>query len=153
MQELTRRRIMRKLEALPDAQLYQVFDYIEFLESKYAAVRTVPESAFERFAERVEDGMRARAVAVGVMSRTIGALGTASRLLDDLTAAGREVLSPRTPTPAARLQPGIGSGMRESGTEAAPSTPVEGATALPPPSAESDADQPLDPGAPNGGAA
>lgn len=93
MQDLTRKRIIRKLEALPDSQLYQVLDFIEFLESKYARERTVAESVFERFAERVEDGMRARAVAVGVMSRTMGALGTAVRLLDGLAAAGRKALA------------------------------------------------------------
>ncbi|HWV56607.1 MAG TPA: hypothetical protein VNZ57_03970 [Longimicrobiales bacterium] len=110
MEELTRKRIMRKLEALPDAQLYQVLDYIEFLESKYAEVRTVPPSALERFAERVEDGMRARAVAASVMSRTMGALGAASRLLDDLASAGREVFAP-APVTRPAIPAGSGPGV------------------------------------------
>ena len=36
MHDVMRKRLWRKLEALPDEQLYQVLDFIEFLEAKYA---------------------------------------------------------------------------------------------------------------------
>ena len=36
MHDVLRQRIMRRLETLPEMQMYQVLDYIEFLESKYA---------------------------------------------------------------------------------------------------------------------
>lgn len=104
MHELTRRRIIRKLEALPDDQLYQVLDFIEFLENKYAPGRVPRPSGFERFAERVEDGMRARAVGVRVMGRTMKALGSAGRVLDGLASAGRQILEP-PPAPAGGTRP------------------------------------------------
>jgi hypothetical protein len=36
MHEILRERLSRQIEALPEEQLYQVLDYIEFLTSKYA---------------------------------------------------------------------------------------------------------------------
>ncbi len=36
MNEILRDRLLRKLDALPDDKAYQVLDYVEFLESKYA---------------------------------------------------------------------------------------------------------------------
>ena len=36
MNEILKQRLLRRLELLPDERGYQVLDYVEFLESKYA---------------------------------------------------------------------------------------------------------------------
>ena len=43
---------------MPDERAYEMLDYIEFLESKYA-LRPTLGSTFQRFAEGVEDTLRA----------------------------------------------------------------------------------------------
>lgn len=43
---------------MPDERAYEVLDYIEFLESKYAT-RPALATTFQRFAEGVEDTLRA----------------------------------------------------------------------------------------------
>ena len=62
MHDVLRQRLLRKIESLPDEQIYQVLDYIEFLESKYAAVAAVEASGLQKFAEGLEDKLRRRAV-------------------------------------------------------------------------------------------
>ncbi len=42
MHDVLRTRLLRKLESLPEAQVYQVLDYIEFLESKYSTPIWLP---------------------------------------------------------------------------------------------------------------
>ena len=63
MNDILRERLQRLLEALPDDKAYQVLDYIEFLESKYAA-RPAGVPAFQKVAEALEDTMRAGRVPV-----------------------------------------------------------------------------------------
>ena len=41
MHDALRQRLIRKIESLPDEQVYQILDYIEFLESKYAVAAEV----------------------------------------------------------------------------------------------------------------
>jgi hypothetical protein len=91
MNDILRDRIMRKLSVLPDVQLYQVLDYIEFMESKYAPGRAARPDGIQRFAERLEDGMRMRNVAPKVISGTVGMMGTARRVLMGVAEAGREI--------------------------------------------------------------
>lgn len=91
MHDILRERIMRKLGALPEERLYQVLDYIEFLESKYAPGRAPRADGLQRFAEKLEDSMRMRKVAPKVISGTVGAVGTARRVLLDVAGAGREI--------------------------------------------------------------
>ncbi|HUF70388.1 MAG TPA: hypothetical protein VMM79_17195 [Longimicrobiales bacterium] len=91
MHDILRNRIMRKLGALPEERLYQVLDYIEFLESKYAPGRAGRADGLQRFAEKLEDSMRMRNVAPKVISGTVGAVGTARRVLLDVAGAGREI--------------------------------------------------------------
>jgi hypothetical protein len=96
MHDVTRERIRRKLEALPDEQLYQVLDFIEFLESKYAPGRAPEPPRFQRFAERLEDRLRARAVAPWAMGGALKLVGTAGRVLNEVTQAGRDLLAAAT---------------------------------------------------------
>ena len=92
MHDIMRDRIWRKLQVLPENQLYQVLDYIEFLESKYAPGRAAKPDTLQRFAERLEDGMRIRSVAPKVISGTVGLMGTARSIIrtvgEELTREG-----------------------------------------------------------------
>lgn len=81
MHDLLRERIVRKLEVLPEQQLYQVLDYIEFLEKKYAADAARQPDSLQRFAERLEDGMRVRNVGPKVISGTVGLIGSARKVM------------------------------------------------------------------------
>lgn len=124
MNDVMRDRIWRKLQVLPDAQLYQVLDYIEFLETKYARDLARKPDSLQRFAEKLEDSMRLRSVAPKVISGTVGAIGTARRMVRSVTDVGRDIIdgvseAARTPDDAARtggadpsrqLPPARGSG-------------------------------------------
>ena len=102
MHDILRERIQRKLSALPEAQLYQVLDYMEFLESKYAPGRAVPPDALQRFAERLEDGMRVRNVAPKVISGTVGLVGTARKVIRSVTDTGKEIFEEVAGPPPSR---------------------------------------------------
>lgn len=93
MHDVMHKRLMRKLEALPEEQLYQVLDYIEFLEARYAAGEKVEPDRLQRFAERLEDRMRIRSLAPRAMSGTMKVVGTAGRIWDNLAGAGQGILS------------------------------------------------------------
>jgi hypothetical protein len=92
MHDILKERVWRKLQALPQEQVYQVLDYIEFLEAKYAKERAAEPDAIQKFAERLEDGMRLRSVAPKVISGTVGLLGTARRVLRTVSDAGRDIM-------------------------------------------------------------
>ena len=93
MNELLRDRITRKLEALSDERLYQVLDYVEFLESKYAERQAPPPTVFSRFAEGIEDTLRAGRVSASTISETMGFLNKAMGVLNGVAAAGKSVAS------------------------------------------------------------
>ncbi len=82
MEDVTKKRVLRKLEALPEAQLYQVLDYIEFLEAKYAATISRKPDPFQQFAERVEDQMRVRSLAPKAMKGTMRLMSSAGKFFD-----------------------------------------------------------------------
>lgn len=88
MNDMLLERIRRRLETLPDEQAYQVLDYVEFLESKYAA-RAAGAPAFQKVAETLEDTLRAGRVPLNIIRGTMDAVGTAGRFLEGLAAAGR----------------------------------------------------------------
>lgn len=106
MHDVMRERIMRKLEVLPEQQLYQVLDYIEFIEAKYAAAAARQPDSLQRFAERLEDGMRVRSVAPKVISGTIGVVNSARKVVrtvsdtaKTVTDTASEILTPPPPKP------------------------------------------------------
>ena len=98
MHDVMKERIWRKLEVLPPAQLYEVVDFIEFLEAKYAAASARKPDGFQRFAERLEDGLRVRSVAPKVISGTVGLMGTARKVLRTVGDAGRDILGAVEPS-------------------------------------------------------
>ena len=77
MNPYVRDRIHRKLDTLSDERLYQILDYVEFLESKYAEKSAPVANVFTRFAEGVEDQLRAGGVAVSTVAETMGFLNKA----------------------------------------------------------------------------
>ncbi len=93
MNDFLKDRIFRRLESLSDERLYQVLDYIEFLESKYAEHRPAPPSVFQRFAEGVEDTLRAGKVSASTVAETMGLLSKAMGVLSGVAAAGKSVAS------------------------------------------------------------
>jgi hypothetical protein len=92
MHDMLRQRLWRHIEALPEQQMYQVLDYIEFLSSKYAreTVRS-PASSLQRFGERLEDRMRGQGVGLQAIRGTLDAVNTANRVFAGLAEAGRSL--------------------------------------------------------------
>ncbi|MES2524107.1 MAG: hypothetical protein V4617_15475 [Gemmatimonadota bacterium] len=97
MNPYVRDRIARKLDTLSDERLYQVLDYVEFLETKYAEKAASPVNVFQRFAEGVEDKLRAGGLAVSTVSETMGflnkAMGVLNGVAQSTVAVGRDVVS------------------------------------------------------------
>ncbi len=91
MNELLRARILRKLDTLPDERAYQILDYIEFLESKYAERQASAPNVFQRFAEGVEDSLRAGRVSTAAISETMNLMNRAMGVLQGVAAAGKSV--------------------------------------------------------------
>ncbi len=93
MHDILRDRILRRLDALPEDRLYQVLDYIEFVESKYAARQAPPPNVLQRFAEGVEDTLRAGNVSAKTAAEAMGFLSKAMGVLSGVAAAGASVAS------------------------------------------------------------
>jgi hypothetical protein len=91
MNELLRERIVRKLDTLGDERLYQVLDYVEFLASKYAERQSPSPNVFQRFAETVEDSLRAGRVSTTAIAETMNLMNRAMGVLSGVAAAGKSV--------------------------------------------------------------
>ena len=93
MHDVLRNRLLRRIESLPDSQIYQVLDYIEFLEEKYGEREAEAEpTGFQRFAEKLEDGLRKRTVRPAVIREAFQLLAAADRGLSNVSAAGHKFL-------------------------------------------------------------
>lgn len=125
MNDLLAKRIMRKLETLPDERVYQVLDYIEFLESKFAE-RAAGGSPFQKLAETVEDTLRAGKVGMGVVRGTMDAVSAAGRVMEGLAAAGKSVIdqvaggAPSEPPKRIEQKPAPPAGETPGGAPAEP---------------------------------
>ena len=82
---------MRTIESLPDEQIYQVLDYIEFLEAKYA--EAVEASGLQKFAEGLEDKLRKKAVSPNTIREAFQLISAADRVLSGVSSAGKRVLA------------------------------------------------------------
>lgn len=123
MNPYVRDRINRKLDTLSDERLYQILDYVEFLESKYAEKSAPVTNVFTRFAEGVEDKLRAGGVAVSTVSETMGFLNKAMGVLNGvaqttMTVAGDVVNAAKTAADQ------VGAPPPASSTAATPSSPA-----------------------------
>ena len=88
MNDILRERMLRRLETLSEERAYQVLDYIEFLESKYAE-RPAGAPPFQKVAETLEDTLRAGRVPVNIIKGTMDAVGKAGKLLERVAPAGK----------------------------------------------------------------
>ena len=91
MNDLLKQRIARLLESLSDERGYQILDYIEFLDSKYAE-RARPGGLFAKITETVEDTMRAGKLPIQAISGTMGIVDGAAKVMRGLAAAGQAVV-------------------------------------------------------------
>ena len=93
MADHIRDRINRKLATLGEERLYQVLDFVEFLELRYGqpSPNPTPANPFQRFADGVEDRLRAGGVAASTVSEAMGFLNKAVGVLNDVATAGRTV--------------------------------------------------------------
>ena len=91
MQANLKDRIVRHLETLPDERGYQVLDYIEFLESKYAE-RSAPDNVFTRLTETVENTMRAGKMPLDAIAGTVTFFDGASKVMRGLASAAQSVV-------------------------------------------------------------
>lgn len=99
MNEALKKRILRRMEGLPEAQLYQVLDYLEFLESRYN--RGVPEevSPLQRMAESLDDSLRKGRMNPANLREAFQLISTADKILASVSEAGRQFLDDLQPPP------------------------------------------------------
>jgi len=139
MNDHLRERINRKLDTLTDERGYQVLDFVEFLESKYAERQTPQGNAFTRFTEAVEDRLRAGKVSAAAIAETMGLLNRAANVLNGAVAAGKSVASDivnvaqnvGAPRPSGGTTTATGSAVPNTQPNTAPA-----ATPTPPPAEE-----------------
>jgi hypothetical protein len=86
--DLLKQRIARLLDGLSDERGYEILDYIEFLDSKYAE-RSKPSGIFAKITETVEDTMRAGKLPIQAISGTMGLMDSAAKVMKGLAAAGQ----------------------------------------------------------------
>lgn len=110
MNEQLKARIVRALDRLGDERGYQVLDYVEFLESRYAE-RARPDNLLARLTDTVTDTMRAAKLPVQAITTTTGLVDSAARVMRGVAAAGQAIVeeavkaaarpAPATPAPPA----------------------------------------------------
>ena len=88
-----RERILKKLETMGDERAYQVLDYADFLETKYAEPTAPAPSLLERFTDGVEGTLRAGKVSATAVAETMSLLNKAMGVLGGVAEAGKSVAS------------------------------------------------------------
>jgi hypothetical protein len=94
MNPYLRDKLIQKLESLSDERGYQVLDYVEFLESRYAdraAAAATGTNPLSRFADAVEERLRAGKVSASTVAETMGLMNRAMGVLNGAAAAGKSV--------------------------------------------------------------
>src|SRR3982074_2379504 len=91
MNDILRERLIRKLDTLPEEKIYQILDYIDFLESKYAPKPSTAPNPLKRFAEGVEDTLRAGKMSANVIGGTMNVMNKAVGVLTDVANARKAV--------------------------------------------------------------
>jgi hypothetical protein len=134
MNDILRERLIRKLDTLPEEKIYQILDYIDFLESKYAPKVTAAPNPLKRFAEGVEDTLRAGRMSAGVIGGTMNVMNKAVGLVTDAANAGKsvatEIAGVVSSVTSSKPQPPQAGPAGPTGT--APSPPTETPPSPPP---------------------
>ena len=81
------------LETLSDERGYQVLDYVEFLESRYAERPAPNANTFTRFTEAIEDKLRAGKVSASAIAETVGFMNRAANVLNNAVETGKNMAS------------------------------------------------------------
>ncbi len=97
MHDILRQRLMRRIESLPEEQVYQILDYIEFLESKYGTDVVEETSGLQRFAEAMEDKLRKKAMSPATLREAFQLISAADRVLSNVSSAGKKLMEELTP--------------------------------------------------------
>jgi len=139
-----KQRIQRKLETLSDERGYQILDYVEFLESKFAE-RATPTGIFAKFTETVEDTMRAGKLPIQAISGTMGVMDSAAKVMKGFAAAGKTVVDEAMR--ASEGQPPL-EGPAKTAKAATPKPPAAKVPTSKPPAAKPPAPKPAAPKVP-----
>lgn len=91
MNEFLKDRILRRLEALPEERVYQVLDYIEYLESRYAARQSPGPNVLQKLAEEVQNTLRASNVPATAIAETMKLMSRAAGVVSGVKAAAESV--------------------------------------------------------------
>ncbi|MDP9200384.1 MAG: DUF2281 domain-containing protein [Gemmatimonadota bacterium] len=126
MNDILRERLIRKLDTLPEEKIYQILDYIDFLESKYAPKPTTAPNPLKRFAEGVEDTLRAGRMSAGVIGGTMNVMNKAVGVVTDVANAGKsvatEIAGVVSSVTSPKPQPPQAGPTSPTGTPSSPST-------------------------------
>jgi hypothetical protein len=134
MNQFLRDRILRKLDTISDERAYQVLDFVEYLESKYAERQNPSTNVLQRFAETVEDKLRAGRVSAATISETMNLMNKAMGVLSGVAAAGKSVANDIVGAANSLTTPSDAVG---DGTSPAPPAPrIQPPDAPPPPAGE-----------------
>jgi hypothetical protein len=125
MHDVLRARLMRKIESLPEDQIYQVLDYIEFLESRYASDLEPEASGLQRFAEKLEDRLRRRTVSPANIREAFQLIAAADRVLSSVSSAGKQIIN-ELYSPAASRDSNDSDSDGNGGGEEEEQKPVQG---------------------------
>jgi hypothetical protein len=130
MNDILRERLIRKLDTLPEEKIYQILDYIDFLESKYAPKVTTAPNPLKRFAEGVEDTLRAGKMSAGVIGGTMSVMNKAVGVLTDVANAGKSVATEIAGVASSVTSPRPGAPQTAPATP--PGSPASPSTQTPP---------------------
>ena len=109
MHDVLRQRLLRKIESLPESKIYQVLDYIEFLESKYAPDRPVEASGLQKLGENLQDRLRKKAMNPETIREAFQLIAAADRVLSGVSNAGKQLLDELTAPGEADAVEGAGA--------------------------------------------
>jgi hypothetical protein len=137
MNDILRERLIRKLDTLPEEKIYQILDYIDFLESKYAPKVSTAPNPLKRFAEGVEDTLRAGRMSAGVIGGTMSVMNKAVGVVTDVANAGKsvatEIAGVVSSVASSKPAPPSQTGTAPSGPAATATPPVSPSAQTPPP--------------------
>ena len=132
MNDILRERLIRKLDTLPEEKIYQILDYIDFLESKYAPKPSTAPNPLKRFAEGVEDTLRAGKMSANMIGGTMSVMNKAVGVLTDVANAGKsvatEIAGVASSVTSSKPQPpqaGTAAPVASSSTPSTPTPPTQ----------------------------
>jgi hypothetical protein len=131
--EFLKERVLRRIEALPEERVFQVLDYIEFLESRYATKPVADLTVVQRIAEGVQDTLRTGNIPPAAIAETLGLMQKAMGILDGVKAAAESVASEVSRTVTTAPPSGASGAPGAPGVQGAPGAPGAAGSAPPSP--------------------